>query len=119
MQRKSLLILFVISLSLLLNLFLSSCATVPDVPVCTKINLDKGWCTYTISEKEFYWDENHLYNGKTWWQATPTMIYLPLESWVKIKEYIIYECKKNSDCADNIGTWEGKISKGKKKMGVK
>ncbi len=95
--------------SVLLNLILSSCTAPPDKPVCVEINPSKAFCTYTIKDVDFYWDDNHKYENKTYWEAKPSMVLVPISSWIEIKSYIIKMCKKHQDCNDNIGTWERKV----------
>lgn len=101
------------SLSLLLGILLSlltSCASVPDVPVCVEINPTKAWCTNTVSEKEFYIDDAHPYNGRSWWEQRVANIQVPAQSWAEIKDFMIKTCKKSNACAKYIATWEKKTS---------
>jgi hypothetical protein len=101
--------LFVLSLN-----FLTSCATPPDTPVCVEITLSKGWCTNTISNKEYYVDDEHPFvddKGKkwTWWELRPAMIRVPRQSWEKIKEFVIKMCKKSNECSE-ITNWERTVN---------
>ncbi len=108
MPKKLSSIIFVFSLSLTLL----SCAKVPDVPVCISLDDERGFCTYTISDKEFYVDnEDHLFEGKTWEQVKISSLIMPASSWAKIKAYILSQCKKHKDCKDDISKWEAKSSK--------
>lgn len=93
----------------LLALTLSGCLTVPDVPVCAEINPDKAYCVYTLSDKEQYWDDETLLDGKTYWESKPSLILLPPQSWAKIKSYIIKSCKKYGGCDQGVIDWESKI----------
>ncbi len=102
--------LLLIAFALLLALLLNSCALAPpDVPVCTEITMTKGWCTNTISDTEFYIDNERLFNGKSWWELRPTMIQVPVDSWVAMKAYIIKACKKYGNCDKDIAKWERKV----------
>lgn len=101
-KKKSLIIL-----GILLN-FLTSCASVPDEPVCFEIHPAKGYCVNTISAKEFPVDEENKYKGKTWWEMKPYMIYLPVSSWVEFKSYIIKRCKQHN-CSKQIAKWKRTI----------
>ncbi len=110
MLRKSLLMISALSLSLLI-----SCASVPDIPVCTEISLSRGWCTNTISDQEFFIDElrPHSFTGKkedakTWWELRPYMVYVPFPSWAELKAYIIKQCKR-TNCKEYVASWERKI----------
>lgn len=112
MPKKILLILLGLSLSLL-----TSCAHVPDVPVCVEITLDKGWCTNTISDKEYFVDEDNKYTDPdtkvsyTWWELRPQTVHLPASSWAAIKKYIIQNCKQNkSQCDEAITSWDRKVN---------
>lgn len=106
MQKLKSLKLFVVSL----NLILSSCALKPpDAVVCTRVDFNRGWCTHTISDKEFYIDDQHPYEGKTWWEWMPYMVYLPPPTWEKVKTFIIKTCQKNpKQCDQEISNWERK-----------
>lgn len=114
MPKKFLLILSAISLSLL-----TSCVTVKDFdfPACVEITPDRAWCTYTISDKEYYWSETEKVDGKTYWEQRPTMVLLPLKSWMQLKKSAIKFCKQNeSECTKQIGSWDRKINKIDKKL---
>ena len=102
MPNKNLKILLLIWLGLL-----SSCSlTVPDVPLCTEINPDRGYCVNTLSSKEFEITKEKKYKGKTWWEMRPRMIYMPVESWVEIKKFIIKVCKKSKKCKNKqVSNW--------------
>lgn len=116
MQRLILLILFALLLS---------CTTKPpDVPLCVEINLSKGWCTYTIEDKEFFIDEEHPYSfskekPKTWWELRPTFVYMPADSWAEIKAFIIKVCKQSGKCDKEISSWQRKIDSIDRKLDEK
>jgi hypothetical protein len=100
------------NLRFLLSLcLLSSCAQVPDLIACRPTGPTSAFCTYTITDKDIIIDDTHLYNGKTWIDIKVESVYLPSESWIKIKEYIIKQCKKHNDCQNNIQNWDSKLSK--------
>jgi hypothetical protein len=109
-MSRNLLTLFALSLSILLN---KGCSTLPDVLLCTEINIERGYCVNTVSKKEFYVDETNLLEGKTWFELRPYMIYMPIESWVKIKSYLLKECKRYKKCPQLQGPIESvdKLSK--------
>ncbi len=99
---------------LLLSLLLSGCASVPDVLICTELNMNKGWCTRTISNEEFFVDDTHPYafDGKkkqTWWELRPYMVLVPIASWAEIKSYVIKTCKR-SNCNEYVKSWDRKIT---------
>lgn len=93
---------------------LTSCASVPDVPVCVEINMTKGFCTNTVSDKDYYIDEkNPVAIGdakpQTWWEMRPYMILVPVASWKEFKAYIIKQCKR-TNCDQYIKSWDRKIN---------
>ena len=90
MQKKSLKLL----LGILFILSLSSCASMPDVPVCAEISLSKGICTYTGSGKTVEVDDDNPLEGETWWQIRQKVLSMPAKSMAKIKAYMIKTCKQ-------------------------
>ncbi len=98
-----------------LALLLPACTHIPDKPVCLEISMTRGFCTNTVSDHEFYIDEEHPYSftsdtkdEKTWWQMRPFMILVPADSWAAFKTYIIQECKR-TNCDQYIESWDRKI----------
>lgn len=107
---------------ILLALLFTSCATVPDIPVCTEISPVKGFCTNTVSDVDFFIDDKHPHafgkdktQAKTWWELRPYMVYVPFPSWAELKAYIIKQCKR-TDCASYVSSWERKLSEMDKKI---
>lgn len=90
-------------------LSLSSCGTIPSVPICRERTVNSGFCSWTIESKSQIVDDTHLLNGKTWIDIKIDSILVPVDSWVKIKEYIIAQCKRNGNCSDNVGQWQTKV----------
>lgn len=89
---------------------LLSCATKPpDEPVCIELSMERGWCTNTISAKEFFVDEENPHdfgNGpETWWQVRPKMLLMPASTYVGFKKFIIKICKNNNNC-EEFSNWE-------------
>lgn len=99
MLRLNSFLIFALSLSLQI-----SCASVPDVPVCTEIHMSKGFCTHTISNKE------EFIEGDAWWNIRYKMILLPPDSWAKIKAFVIKTCKKTGQCDNGIADWERTVN---------
>lgn len=97
-------------LGLLLSL-LASCATPPDVPICTELDERKGWCTHLISEREFYVDDFHLYDNENWVQVDTKSLRLPARSWAKLKAFMLTQCKRSKKCANNLGKWSRKAKR--------
>ncbi len=85
---------------LLLVLTVVSCSTIPNVPICVELSISKGYCVNTIDNKEFIIDDNHLYQGLTWFDWRYRMVLLPPNSWAEIKSYIIKECRRTNRCQD-------------------
>lgn len=97
-----------IVLGLLLGL-LTSCATSPpDIPICTELTINRAYCVHTLSNDEFYFDDTHKLNGQTYWEARPTLLLMPWQSWVQLKAWIIAECKATGHCAE-ISSWDRTI----------
>lgn len=96
-------------LRFLFLLSLSACSSVPDVIVCRPRTVNSGFCTYTVSNKDQIVDDTHKLNNMTWLDLKIDSIYLPAESWAKIKEYIINECKRNGNCQQDLSSWTRKI----------
>lgn len=91
---------------------LSNCAIKPpDVPLCTELTLGTAYCIYTISSKEYYWNDQNKLNNETYWEARPKLLLLPASSWAEIKTFIITICKKSNQCIDNITSWERTVEK--------
>lgn len=101
-------------LSLLPSLVIS-CASVKDIdkPICVEINISKAFCTYTISNKDFYVDDDNPYafdpkkpdDKKTWFEMRPAMVLLPPTTWAAFKAYTIKQCKKYG-CDEMVEGWD-------------
>lgn len=99
------------------GLITSGCATPPDKPGCVEVIKDSlGWCTWTISEREIYVDndpenkETKL-DGKAWSEVKLDALIFPSQSWAAIKSYIMKNCKQHKQCAEDIGKWDRKTKK--------
>jgi hypothetical protein len=65
-----------------------------------------------MSNREYVIDDENPLNGKTWWDLRPTMIYMPSDSWVEVKSFIIKICKKTGQCnGKSIVDWERTVEK--------
>lgn len=102
MLKRCLWILFVF----LLASNLSSCSSIPDVPICAQISLSKGVCTYTVSGKTVIIDDDNLLDGETWFTLRTKALTVPASSWAKIKAFLIKQCKKTNQCSANISDWD-------------
>lgn len=100
---------------ILLSSIITSCAQIPDVPICKELSPDRGYCSYTLSPKsrDFYIDEEHPYKGQTWWEMRPIMMQVPPSSWAEIKKYIIKQCRIAGNCRSDVGEWLNKITPNK------
>jgi hypothetical protein len=80
-----------------------------------EISPSRGFCTNTVSDKEFEINDENPYTftpGKpamTWWEMRPSFIYVPAESWAKLKAWIIKTCKQTNQCDAAIASWQRKI----------
>lgn len=95
----------------LLVLILNGCVTPPSVPACAEISPSEGYCVNTMTDEEFYINDEFKFEGKTWWELRPLMLHLPPSSWAAIKSYIIKSCKKYGNCDSSVTDWPDKINK--------
>jgi len=91
---------------LILCFLLSGCAVaVPKTPICTEISPIRAYCVNTVTSEEFYIDDTHKFEGKSYWEQRQQMLLLPASSWVEIKKFIIKICKQSNKCDTQIGSW--------------
>lgn len=97
---------------LVLLLLVSSCGSIKtlDVPVCVRVNMERGFCTNLLSPVDRKVDDENLLDGKTWFEMLPTMIYVPKDSWAAIKKYIVTECKRTNRCDGLVESWDRTIN---------
>lgn len=95
---------------IILFLFVSSCASVPDVPICAEVSMSKGICVYTVSGKSIAVDDEHPLEGQTWFDIRVKTLSVPASSWAKIKAFMIKQCKKTKKCDVDISSWDREIS---------
>lgn len=82
-----------ISLKILFALSLSSCAhKIPDEPICLELNPDKGFCTYTITDKSYYVE------NEKWDALKADSLVMPIQSWANIKKFILKICADYGQC---------------------
>lgn len=103
-----------------------SCATPPDVPICTPLDDVSGYCFNTISETEYPVDDVNLFEDKserdpklrmkTWTQLRDVSLVIPPYSYAKVKAYIQANCKRDEDCSEDLYRWKKKIKKADQKM---
>jgi hypothetical protein len=60
----------------------------------------------TITSDEFYIDDEHPFNGSTYWEMRPTMVLLPFSSWIELKRWIIKECAVTRACDEAVSSWD-------------
>ncbi len=78
----------------LIFLILCSCKLdPPDVKACVSLSSEKGFCTYTISDKE------EKISGKPWEALKSKSLVVPAESWSEIKKFILKVCEKTEECS--------------------
>lgn len=88
-----------------LLIFVASCASVPNVPLCAEINLGKGTCTYTVTGVNVIVDDEHPLDGLTWFDIRSRALTVPATSWAKLKAFLIKMCKQNK-CDTDISSWD-------------
>jgi hypothetical protein len=113
MQKK----LSLIASALWLSFQTSGCAhKPPDVAICLELSPTRGWCTHTLSDREFYIDDEHpysFYKGEepmSWWELRPTLLLVPAPSYAALKAYIVKTCRAQK-CDSQIGAWERRVQK--------
>lgn len=93
---------------------LHSCAGIPDKPVCTRLQIAKGFCVWTASEREQVVDDTHPlitdYGPKTWLDLEMEAVFVPVDSWNEIRGYIIKKCHQYKDCGFGVGDWERRLN---------
>lgn len=85
-------------LVILLSFVCISCATIPNGPGCVELSEGRGWCTMTLSDEEFYIDQDHKYENKTWHEIKATSIIVPASYWANLKAELLKYCKKAKNC---------------------
>lgn len=88
---------------------LSSCASIPDIPILTRIDVNRCAYAYTISDKKGIIDDVNLLNGKTCLDYVNDGLIVPVESWVELKKFIIKKCRESKNRCDGAGDWSAKI----------
>lgn len=67
----------------------------PDVRACVSLSEQKGFCTYTISDKE------EFLTGQPWLDLKMKSLVVPAGSWSEVKKFILKICKKTQECSVN------------------
>ena len=95
----------------LLWITISCAVNPPNVPLCTEINPTKGYCVYTMSGKDFEVSEKDLHQGKSWWEIRPYMIFMPIQSWMELKKFILKVCKTSKRCKNkHVKHWKNTVN---------
>ena len=100
-QRRNWSMLLISSL-----LFLSNCASIPDVPICAEVSMSKGVCTYTVSGKNIEVDDEHPLDGETWFDIRAKALAVPAKSYAALKAWMIKQCKRTKKCEVDIDSWD-------------
>lgn len=91
---------------LVLALLLSGCQTFPDVPWCTEISSEEGYCFYWLSQKEVRVNnKGKMLNGKMWNQIRRESVLCPTEEcFVPQKKFLENTCRQNKGmCPEQVG----------------
>lgn len=89
----------------------SGCALKPpNSPLCVEVTITRGTCTRIVSGDTFDVDEDHKFEGRSWWDLKPVMIQMPASTWRDIKTYIIEVCKKTNQCDESVTNWQRTIN---------
>lgn len=54
-----------------------------------------------MTDKTYEVDDTHLLNGKTWFDIKGESMLMPVESYVKLKEFILKYCKDDPRACPN------------------
>lgn len=84
----------------------------------------EGFCVTLVTGKQFHVSDTEPFideNGKslTWYDMQLGMIKIPLETFEAMKKYIIDNCKNNSNCSNNVDSWDRNMSTLELKAGGK
>lgn len=52
-----------------------------------------------VSGEHFDWNDDNLVDGKTYFEARPTMIQIPPESVAELKAFFLKYCKQYKKCS--------------------
>lgn len=92
-----------------LLVFVVSCSSVPSIYVCTRIDAVSGKCVNTTTEEVVIINDEQKLNNQTWLDISIDSVILPTESWVKIKSYILKQCKSVKSCNKEYAKWQSKL----------
>ena len=92
---------------IVLSLFVvNGCASIPNTIVCAEVSLSRGVCTFTVSGKNIVIDDEHPFEGASWFDMRSKSLIVPAKSWAKIKAFLIKQCKKTNQCDADISSWD-------------
>ena len=107
--KKKYVKLSLISLGFLLSISCSG-IKIKDDPVCVELAPDKANCVRIVSGENFDVDEQHPFEGKTWWEMRNDVIAVPTKTWVNLKILLVTICKKTNQCQQEIKNWERSVN---------
>lgn len=67
--------------------------------------MSKGLCKFTLSNETIIIDDEHPYEGETWFDIRKKALTVPAKSWAKIKAWMIKMCKQYK-CDVDISSWD-------------
>ena len=85
---------------LFISLLVSACSSIPNFSACKELAPDRAKCIKVITNEKYDWDDSHFVNGKTYWDARPTMLQIPADSYADLKAYLLKECKRTNKCTE-------------------
>lgn len=56
----------------------------------------------TLSEEEFYIDNEHKYENKTWQEVRSTAIIVPASYWADLKSALLKYCQRAGNCPEFV-----------------
>ena len=100
------------SLLLCLSLLVleSSCSSIPNVPLITRIDAYRCAYAYTMSDIKGIIDDEILLNGKTCVDYVNEGLIIPADSWQELKKFILKKCKVDPKFCNGAGNWSDRIN---------
>ena len=68
--------------------------------------MSKVACKYTLSQETVIVDDEHPFEGQTWFDMRIKTLSVPAKSWAKLKAFLIKQCKQTKKCDVDIDSWD-------------
>lgn len=67
-----------------------------------EVNETRGFCVMTLSNEDFYVDDNTPYDNKNWQQLKATSIIIPGKYYADLKAALLKYCKERGNCPQYV-----------------